>query len=476
MLALGQRRLIIIAAVVLTTVAAVVGGGYLLSAPEMEVAYVGLAPQDVSRIGRALSEAGMAFDVSSDSTRLMTRRGETAKVRAYLAERGLPNTPGTGYELFDKVGPLGLTSFMQEVTRARVLEGEIARTLQILKGVRAARVHLALGESSSFLRPRQPASASVVVRTELSGDGSQTEAIRHIVVAAVPGLVLANVRVISADGRVLSAGGDSTSDASERLLSLEKSVSQDIQSKISRTLIAHLGADNFEASVAVHLNIDKRQVNETTFAPENRVERSTRVVKELGNSQNGSARTNVSVEQNIPSDSSANSGSEQSRKSNQKRDEVTNYEVGSRITAVTSDGYRIERLSVAVVVNSKRIADATSSADLPGVAATKISEIERLVGSAAGIDTKRGDQVTVAVVDFSANGNLPSSVIDGSENGLFLVRNFSLLSKVGTILIVTTMLIFLGIRPATKALAGPARLTHQLDAATPMDKMQLAGR
>ena len=79
MLALGQRRLIIIAAVVLTTVAAVVGGGYLLSAPEMEVAYVGLAPQDVSRIGRALSEAGMAFDVSSDSTRLMTRRGETAR-------------------------------------------------------------------------------------------------------------------------------------------------------------------------------------------------------------------------------------------------------------------------------------------------------------------------------------------------------------------------------------------------------------
>ena len=55
--------------------------------------------------------------------------GMTGKARLLLAERGLPNSANAGYELFDNVGSLGLTSFMQEVTRVRALEGEIGRTI-----------------------------------------------------------------------------------------------------------------------------------------------------------------------------------------------------------------------------------------------------------------------------------------------------------------------------------------------------------
>ncbi len=58
-----------------------------------------------------------------------------------LAEKGLPTSSNAGYELFDKLGSMGLTSFMQDITRVRALEGEIARTIQAMKGVKAARVH-----------------------------------------------------------------------------------------------------------------------------------------------------------------------------------------------------------------------------------------------------------------------------------------------------------------------------------------------
>ena len=44
-----------------------------------------------------------------------------------LAEKGLPRGANSGYELFDELGSLGLTSFMQEVTRVRALEGELAQ-------------------------------------------------------------------------------------------------------------------------------------------------------------------------------------------------------------------------------------------------------------------------------------------------------------------------------------------------------------
>ena len=364
---LGTRRIVIFAMILASGTAAILGGVFVVSRADHEAAYVGLTVADSTRIGRALSEAGFVHEISADGSRLMARRGDVSRVRAFLAERGLPNGSTSGYELFDKVGPLGLTSFMQEVTRVRALEGEIARTVQLLKGVKAARVHIVLSDQASFRKQRQAPSASVVIRTETAGDRQQTEAIRHIVAAAVPGLVAAEVRIVSADGKVLSAGGEDGQGSGDRLVALEKSIAQDLQNNISRTLVPQLGLENFEASVSVRVNIDKRQTNETSFSPETKVERSVRVIKETGSSQNGAKSGPVSVEQNIPSEQGSSNNADQSRRSNQKRDEVINYEVGSRSTAVTSDGYRIERMSVAVVLNSKRIAELlgpTAPADL----------------------------------------------------------------------------------------------------------------
>ena len=92
-------------------------GGYYLSRPSMEMLYAGLDRQDVSSIGAALHEADIAFDVSSDGTAVMVRYGQTAQARMLLAEKGLPHSTNAGYELYDKMGSLGLTSFMQDVTR-----------------------------------------------------------------------------------------------------------------------------------------------------------------------------------------------------------------------------------------------------------------------------------------------------------------------------------------------------------------------
>ena len=89
--------------------------------------------------------------------------------------------------MFDKLGPIGLTSFMQEVTRVRAIEGELARTIQAMKSIKAARVHIVLPETGSFRRGRQPASAAVFIRTEGAANNTMTQAIRHLVSAAVPG-------------------------------------------------------------------------------------------------------------------------------------------------------------------------------------------------------------------------------------------------------------------------------------------------
>ena len=198
------------------------------------------------------------------------------------------------------MGSLGLTSFMQEVTRVRAIEGELSRTIQSMRGIKAARVHIVLPDEGSFRRNREPASASVVIRTENPDDASAAQAIRHLVAAAVPGMALEGVTVLNTDGTLLASGSDMADSAPAGMLTLEKSVSKEIQDKIRKTLTPYLSSRNFQISVAARLNTDKKQTNETIFFPESRVERSVRVVKENQTSQNSSTQAPTSVDRNLP--------------------------------------------------------------------------------------------------------------------------------------------------------------------------------
>jgi len=454
LMALGARRLATLGLVGLVVFATVGLGSYYLSRPQLEAIYTGLSPQDVSRIGAALKEAGIAFDVNSQGTAVLVRYGQTAQARMLLAEKGLPSSASAGYELFDKLGSMGLTSFMQEITRVRALEGEIARTIQVMKGVKAARVHIVLQDTASFRRSRQAPSASVIVRTESAGDFSSAQAIRHLVAAAVPGLTIDQVTVLNTDGTILASGGESASAAPGKMVSLEKTFSKELQDNIAKTLAPYLGLGNFEISVAARLNTDKRQTNETAYNPESRVERSVRVVKETGSQQNSANRTAVGAEQNVPAEQQGTSGGDQSKRTNERREELTNYEVGTKTTSTVSEGYRLESLTVAVVVNRKRLVAALGDNASPDAVDKQLKEVERLVASAAGIDTKRGDRVSVAALEFIDSGHAlePVPSIGMVEH---LLRHTGTFVNAVAMVAMTVLLIWFGVRPAMRAILEP---------------------
>lgn len=460
LMGLGARRLVALGIVGLTVFSAVGLGSYYLSRPEYETLYGGLNAQDVSRIGAALKEAGIAFDVNSEGTKVMVRAQQTAQARMLLAEKGLPSSANAGYELFDKLGSIGLTSFMQEITRVRALEGEIARTIQAMKGVRAARVHIVLPDGGSFRRTRQPPSASVVIRTDRQDDFSSAQAIRHLVSAAIPGMSIDQVRVLTTDGTVLAAGGDTSNAVSGTMVELEKTIAKELQDNVRKTLAPYLGLDNFTISVAARLNMDKRQINETSFDPESRAERSLRVVKESGTSQNSANRPAVGVEQNVPAEQTATASGDQSKRSNERREELRNYELSSKTISTVSEGYKVDSLTVAVVINRKRLMAALGESATPEAVEKQVKEIQGLVESATGIDSKRGDRVAVSAVDFVQSGPL-AEAIAGPGIMEQLLQQTGALVKGLTILAATTLLIFFGLKPAMRAVlnhspAGPA--------------------
>jgi flagellar basal-body M-ring protein/flagellar hook-basal body protein (fliF) len=451
-LELGARRLAALGLIGLAVFLGVGIGAYYLSRPAQEALYVGLEREDVSRIGSALKDAGIPFDVSSDGTSVLVRYGHTAQARMLLAEKGLPQSSKSGYELFNDLGSLGLTSFMQEVTRIRALEGEIARTIQTMKGVKAARVHIVLPDRGSFRRDQQPASASVVIRTEPADDMGPAQAIRHLVASAIPGMKADRVTVLNTDGMLLMSGDDGANASTGRMASLERNVSREIQDNIRRTLTPYLGLGNFEISVAARLNTDKTSINETIYNPESKVERSIRTVKETEVSQNRANQKPTTVQQNLPEERVRAEGGESSSEDNQRREELTNYEISSKTIQTVSDGYAIKNISVAVLVNKSRLSDLSGGESANQAAIdSKIAEIEQLVSSAAGFEKGRGDQIKVAAVGFIDDGRMmePTPPLGLTD---VLMRQFGNIINALTILIVTTLLIWFGLRPAVTAI------------------------
>ena len=243
-------------------------GAYIMSRPDMETLYGGLTHRTSAASAPRSGKRASRFDVNCEGTTvLVRRRRQTAQARMLLAEKGLPRAPMPATSFSTSSGSLGLTSFMQEITRVRALEGEIARTIQTMKGVKAARVHHRFA-GNGLVPARQAATVLVsLVRTDASGDFQGADAIRHLVAAAVPGMTIDQVRVLSTDGAVLASGGDPRQPRRRSMVELQKTIGKELQENVRKTLAPYLGLGNFAISVAARLNPDKRQSSETTSTP-----------------------------------------------------------------------------------------------------------------------------------------------------------------------------------------------------------------
>jgi flagellar M-ring protein FliF len=253
---------------------------------------------------------------------------------------------------------------------------------------------------------------------------------------------------------------------------LQKTIGKELQENVRKTLAPYLGLGNFEISVAARLNLDKRQSSETTFDPETKVERSLRTIKETGSSTNMNGKPVVTVEQNIPADPAATKSGDESRRSSERKETLSNYEVSSRTIQTTSEGYR-STLTVAVVVNRKRLVETLGSKATPEAIDAAMKEVERLVGTATGLDNKRGDRLTVAAVDFLP-GNQILEPVPGPSLVEQLLRHTGSFVTAAAMLGATFLLIWLGVRPATKALLQATPEAAAIDDG-PLGGMAMAG-
>ncbi|HEV7308832.1 flagellar basal-body MS-ring/collar protein FliF [Ensifer sp.] len=448
---LGQGKLIALAAAGIVAVGMVLGAGIYVNRPSFETLYVGLERSDVTQISIALAESNIDFNVGSDGASIQVPVGMNSKARLMLAERGLPSSANAGYELFDNVGSLGLTSFMQEVTRVRALEGEIGRTIQQISGIAAARVHIVMPERGSFRKADQNPTASVMIRASATVGRSAAASIRHLVASSVPGLDVDDVTVLDSTGQLLASGDDPTNSALNQSLGVVQNVQAELEKKIDNALAPFLGMDNFRSSVTARLNTDTQQIQETVFDPESRVERSTRVTKEEQKSSQQQPDNAATVQQNIPQAAPTGGAGPKSSDEAEKKEEQTNYEINSKTIATVKNSYTVERLSVAVVVNRGRLAAMVGEPADQAKIDAYLADMQKIVASAAGLDTSRGDVVTLTAMDF-VETQLLDQAVAGPGVMETLTRNLGGIINALAFVVVAFLVVWMGMRPLARQL------------------------
>ncbi len=352
---------------------------------------------------------------------------------------------------------------MQEVTRVRALEGEIARTIQQINGIAAARVHIVMPERGNFRKADQVPTASVMIRASAQAGRESAAAIRHLVAASVPGLEVDGVTILDSAGQLLASGDDPENGPLNRSLTTVQTVQGEIEHNIEKALAPFLGMDNFRASVTAALNTDSQQIQETVYDPESRVERSVRVTKETQKSSQQATNKATTVEQNIPQGGPKGDGNgPQSSDEADKKEEQTNYEINSKTVATVRNGYEVEKLSVAVVVNSARIAAMVGEPADQAKIDAYIANMQKIVTAAAGLNTDRGDVVTITAMEF-LDHQLLDEAVPGPSVMEVLKRNLGGIINAIAFLGVAFLVVWFGLRPAVRSVTGGGAAANALE-------------
>lgn len=396
--------------------------------PHYAVLFSNLDPGDGSAIVDELRSQKIPFKVEDGGRTVMVPEEKVYETRLSLAGNGLPGS-GTGYEILDS-NKLGWTDFVQKLQYRRALEGEIARTVQTIQEIQAARVHLVQPEQSLFVAEEKPATASVVLRLKPGArlNPGNVQAIVHLVSSAVEGLQPENVTILDTRGNLLSSPStDPYLGATADQIALQRGVEEQLTAKVQSLLEAVLGPG--KAVVRISTEMDFRQAERTTesFDAENPVIRSEERQEETG------------------SDGSRSESS------------TTNYEISKTIERVSIPTGTIQRLTASIFVDGTYKTLPKGQKEYLPRSPEELQKFDKIIRDAIGFNAERGDRITVENVAFD------NSILDQERKEMEKADRLQLITQLGGKVITAAVLLglFLGLlrmlrRARFAAPAGPS--------------------
>ncbi len=446
---LDLRRRIVVVVATLAVFLAVLALSRIATQPSLSLLYSGLEPSAAGEVVAALDTRNVTYEVRGGSIFVETRRRD--ELRMTLASEGLPANGGRGYELLDTMTGFGTTAQMFDTAYWRAKEGELARTISGNPQIDAARVHIAGTSGNPFQRNLRP-TASVSVKT-IGGTLSpqQARAIRHLVAGAVTGMTAADVAVIDSAGGLI-AGEDATpaSGLDDRTTALRE--------RLQRLLEARVGLGNAIVELSIETVTDSEMIRERRVDPASRTMISSDTEESSGTEKGAGG---VTVASNLP-DGQGAEGEGSSSQSTLTRERL-NYEVSETEREVTRGPGAIRRMTVAVLVNGMPGVDAAGVTTILPRPDGELEALRDLVASAVGLDTARGDVITIKSMTFDPGVPGGAAVSAGYLAG-FLPDPMTVIQLVVLAIVVLILGLFV-IRPIL--LAPPRALPAPVSALPP---------
>ncbi|HEV7772039.1 MAG TPA: flagellar basal-body MS-ring/collar protein FliF [Conexibacter sp.] len=385
------RGRIVLGAVALGTIVVLILLMRMASAPSYSTLMTGLDPAQTGKVTAALDTKGIGYELQNNGTALAVEKGRTAEARIALAGAGLSATTSQpGYELLDRQ-KLGTSNFQQSINYQRALEGEIGKTIEQVDGVAGAQVQLVLPdrEAQLFSDQASPATAAVLLSGSSAIDPGSVRGIAQLVTSSVPGLQTDKVTITDGSGQLLwpTGSGDGAATGDGGLLAkqaAEARYDSQMAAGLTAMLTRTLGPD--KAQVQVHADLDANEATQEQLTYGRRgVALASKTERESlrggGGGSGGSAGTGA----NTPA--YAQTGA--SGRSDYRRDSADDtFGVDKTVTHTRIAPGAINGQQVSVLLDRS-------------VPASALPQIRAAVASAAGIDARRGDVLTVGQVAFA---------------------------------------------------------------------------
>lgn len=363
----------------LTIVTIVVATYFLVKSmePNWAVLYTDLSEPDAVAVTENLKKNGYAYKIADDRKTILVPANLKDELRVYVAENDLIKNSTPGFELLDDL-QLGSTDFKNKLTRQRIFQGELTRSIQKMNGIKSVRIQIAEPERSIFEEQDEAPSASVMLILDpgYKLKSSQVKAIKNLVAYAIPRMTPDKVFITDQNGNSLS---DETGKNSNDMESFKANFENDTAAKITTVLEKIMGKGNATVQISADINFDSAKSTIESYIPfgdkGQGILTASQTEDENYTNPNGQAGAPVAA------------GGKNLNYTKQKSS--TNYSVSKEIKQVIYAPGTVKRMTIAVAVNKI-------------LTQKEKEEIQNLVLSASGADYNRGDVITVSSMQFES--------------------------------------------------------------------------
>jgi len=391
--------------------------------PDYRVLFSNFSDRDGGAIVAELEKMNIPYKYAEGGGALLVPANRVHDARLKLAAQGLPKGGNVGFELMENQ-KLGASQFLEQVNFQRAMEGELARSIESLSAVQAARVHLAMPKDSVFVSEQKQPTASVLLNLHPGRvlDAQQVSAIVHLVASSVPELSPKNVTIVDQNGNLLSdtARAASANGMDPSQIKYVQDYQRNVVKRIESIISPIVGPDNVRAEATADMDFSRSEQAVESYKPNQTPDAMAIRSQQISESTNGSANPSgvpgaLTNQPPAPATAPLTAPGQKApapavaaAPTTTQKDSTVNYEVDKTIQYVQKASGGLKRLSVAVVVNYRKTVDKSGKVVMQPLSPAETTQITNLVKEAMGYNQERGDTLNVVNSPFATT---PTEII-----------------------------------------------------------------